>query len=72
MPVELYESVTNMCPISICGETSRQPLRQALEDASVVYGHRMLPEELRDGLPDIDNSWGAYGADGRRRRGGVE
>ncbi|MEJ7561317.1 MAG: sulfatase-like hydrolase/transferase [Ilumatobacteraceae bacterium] len=63
VPVELYESVTNMCPISICGETSRQPLRQALEDASVVYGHRMLPEELRDGLPDIDNSWGAYGAD---------
>jgi hypothetical protein len=63
LPVELYESVTNMCPNSICGETSRQPLRQALEDASVVYGHRMLPEELRDGLPDIDNSWGAYGAE---------
>ena len=41
----------------------RQPLRQALKDASIVYGHRILPEELRDGLPAIDRSWGAYGSD---------
>jgi hypothetical protein len=38
-------------------------LRQALEDASIVFGHRVLPEELRDGLPAIDRSWGAYGSD---------
>ena len=40
----------------------RQPLSQAIEDASVVYGHRVLPSALRDELPAIDNSWGAYGA----------
>ena len=27
-----------------------------------MYGHRLLPGALRDGLPAIDNSWGAYGA----------
>ena len=27
-----------------------------------MYGHRLLPGALRDGLPPIDNSWGAYGA----------
>ncbi|MDQ3311277.1 MAG: sulfatase-like hydrolase/transferase [Actinomycetota bacterium] len=62
VPVDRYESVTSLCPTSICGEIERQPLGQAFEDASVVYGHRVLPESLRDGLPAIDNSWGDYGA----------
>ena len=52
-----------MCPPTVCEPPPRQPLSQAIEDATVVYGHRVLPEELRDGLPAIDNSWGAYGAD---------
>ena len=47
-----------LCPPT-CAPRPRQPLRQAIEDASIVYGHRVLPEELRDGLPAIDNSWGA-------------
>ncbi len=28
-----------------------------------MYGHRVLPTELRDELPPIDRGWGAYGAD---------
>jgi hypothetical protein len=47
----------------VCEPPPRQPLSQAIEDASVVYGHRVLPEQLRDDLPAIDNSWGAYGAE---------
>ena len=38
-----YESVTDMCPESICAPAEPQPLTQALEDASIVYGHRVLP-----------------------------
>lgn len=64
LPVHRYESVTDMCPPSACAPPPRRPLRQALEDASVVYGHRVLPTTLRDGLPAIDNSWGEYGAQG--------
>ncbi len=61
-PVRRYESVTDMCPPSVCDPAPRQPLSQAIEDASVVYGHRVLPSSLRNDLPAIDNSWGAYGA----------
>ena len=62
VPVHRYEAVTDLCPPDICVAQPRQPLRQALQDASIVYGHRVLPEELRDGLPAIDRSWGAYGS----------
>lgn len=63
VPVTRYESVTDMCPASICEPAPPQSLGQAFEDAGVVYGHRVLPKALRDDLPVIDNSWGAYGAE---------
>lgn len=63
VPVYDYESVTDLCPETICEPPDHQPLTQMLEDASIVYGHRVLPGALRDTLPAIDNSWGAYGAD---------
>jgi hypothetical protein len=63
VPVHRYEAVTDLCPPTVCEPPPRQPLSQAIEDASVVYGHRVLPEEMRDELPAIDNSWGAYGAE---------
>ena len=71
VPVRRYESVTDMCPPSVCDPAPRQPLSQAIEDASVVYGHRVLPSSLRDELPAIDNSWGAYGAEDDQGRGRV-
>ena len=69
IPVFSYESVTSLCPPDVCAEEAAQPLTQALEDASIVYGHRLLPGALRDGLPPIDNSWGAYGAQDERGGG---
>lgn len=63
-PVHRYESVSDICPPTVCQRQAQEPLRQALDDAAVVYGHRVLPATFRDGLPAIDNSWGAYGADG--------
>jgi hypothetical protein len=62
-PVNRYELVTDLCPRTVCEPERGQPLRQALEDASVVYRHRVLPEEWREGLPDIDHSWGNFGHD---------
>ena len=63
IPVVRYESVTDLCPSSICDEPDRQSIFRALKDASIVYGHRVLPAALRDELPAIDNSWGSYGAE---------
>jgi Sulfatase len=63
VPVHRYESVTDLCPESVCTPPPRQPLSRAIEDASIVYGHRVLPSSLRDELPAIDNSWGSYGVE---------
>lgn len=62
LPVHRYESVTDMCPPRICEQQASQGFGQLVEDAAIVYGHRLLPTELRDRLPAIDNSWGAFGA----------
>jgi Sulfatase len=59
-PVSRYELVTDLCPPELCARPGR-PLRQALDDAWVVYQHRVLPTALRDGLPGIDHSWGNFG-----------
>jgi hypothetical protein len=60
-PVNRYELVTDLCPPEVCARPAGQPLRQALDDAWVVYRHRVLPTELRDDLPGIDHSWGNFG-----------
>lgn len=63
LSIERYESVTDMCPAELCAIEGRQSLGQAFADARVVYGHRVLPSALADGLPSVDDSWGAFGVD---------
>jgi hypothetical protein len=58
--VNRYELLTDMCPPMICDPPPRSPLSQAIEDASVVYWHRVLPERWRDELPPVDNAWGNF------------
>ena len=60
-PVNRYEVVTDLCPPDTCGQRPTGPLRQALSDAVVVYGHRVLPERLRADLPAVDQGWGNFG-----------
>lgn len=60
-PTNRYELLTDLCPSVICEPPPRSPLTQAFEDASVVYGHRVLPERWRDELPPVDTSWGNFG-----------
>jgi hypothetical protein len=59
-PVNRYELMTDMCPPEACEPQPAQPMRRLLDDASVVYRHRVLPPDLRDGLPAIDASWGNF------------
>jgi hypothetical protein len=62
-PVNRYERITDLCPPDTCGRPPAQPLAQALDDAKVVYQHRVLPERLREGLPAIDHAWGQFDDD---------
>lgn len=61
VPIEQYQPVTDLCPGELCPRDDPPPLRQALEDAAVVYGHRVLPPQLRDELPEIGWTWGGFG-----------
>jgi hypothetical protein len=63
-PVNRYEAITDLCPPDACGRPPAQPLSQALEDASLVYRHRVLPARWRDGLPAVDQDWGQFGDSG--------
>jgi hypothetical protein len=60
-PVNRYEVVTDMCPEDVCDPPRPEPLRQLVDDAWVVYRHRVLPPDLRDGLPPVDTGWGNFG-----------
>lgn len=60
-PVHRYETVTDLCPPSLCDPPPRQSIGQALSDSAVVYGHRVLPARFRTDLPEIDHSWGNFG-----------
>lgn len=61
VPVERYEAVTDLCPPDACEARPGQPLSQALSDAAVVFGHRVLPQVLSSDLAPIDDAWGSFG-----------
>ncbi len=62
VPIRRLEPVTDLCPRNACARRDGQPLSQALEDSAIVYGHRVLPSDLRGDLPAIDAAWGSFGA----------
>lgn len=67
-PINGYEPVTSLCPINTCASTNPTDLerlnvsrlRTFLKDASVVFGHRVLPQSTRNRLPVIGQSWGKF------------
>jgi hypothetical protein len=67
--VHAVESLTHMCPASICkqekGEASAQEVQNTTgslaNDASVVYLHLVLPRPYADRIPQISDSWGNFG-----------
>ncbi len=63
------ESLTHMCPASICKEEKGAASGQAVQDttgslandAGVVYLHLVLPPPYSDRIPQISDSWGNFG-----------
>jgi hypothetical protein len=63
------ESITHMCPASICKQLKGQPSAQEVKgtsgslanDAGVVYLHLLLPSPYVDEVPQISDSWGNFG-----------
>jgi Sulfatase len=63
------ESITHMCPSSICKQVKGQPSAQEVQgttgslanDAGVVYLHLLLPSPYVDEVPQISDSWGNFG-----------
>jgi hypothetical protein len=73
-PVNLYESVTDMCPPSVCEPAARGSVGTALHDGLVVYEHQVLPADMAEDLdlPSIDHSWGSFGDEVGATGGGSE
>jgi arylsulfatase A-like enzyme len=59
-PVHGYESVTHLCPDTLCQDGARGDLTGMFKDAAVVFGHQSLPTDVRDQLPDIGHAWGNF------------
>lgn len=61
---EIWEQqpLTDLCPPEACHEAIAQSggLRRAALDAGVVYGHLVLPADLREQLPSVDSTWGGF------------
>ncbi len=66
--VEAVESVTALCPPTVCVDGSRPRLsfgtrwRSLGSDLAVVAGHVFLPADVAGGLPSIDQGWGDFAA----------
>lgn len=51
---------TTTIPEDIVTTVKRTPFLDFLKDAVVVVGHKILPQELREKLPPIDEGWGGF------------
>jgi Sulfatase len=61
--LSVSESLTDLCPRDLCqhaGEPFGDRMKSLVADAGVIYLHRTLPPDLRDGLPAVTGTWGAF------------
>lgn len=59
----VIEPITDVCPERLCADVrpgTADRLRSLESDVEVVVQHLLLPEDLRDGLPAIDNVWEGF------------
>ena len=63
------EPVTSLCPVSLCDEKGESGFSfdssrfgSFMKDAGAVYGQRVFPRYLRRYVPDIEGTWGGFGA----------
>jgi hypothetical protein len=65
--MEVDETITRLCPLTICSlppstETFGARAHSMGSDITVIAGHVLLPEWATLTLPQIDRSWGDFGA----------
>jgi hypothetical protein len=63
--ITAIEPITDVCPDRLCADVrprTADRLRTLESDLEVVVQHLLLPQDLRDGLPPIDNVWEGFGA----------
>jgi hypothetical protein len=62
--LHVSESLTQLCPRSLCPDAGRRSFPRRMEsllsDSSVVYAHLALPRDLRERLPSVSSTWGAF------------
>jgi hypothetical protein len=66
--VRSWEPVTALCPTSLCTGDKPDPLGERLDrlvsDTYAVYLNIVVPEDLRDRLPDVTRTWGNFAGGG--------
>jgi hypothetical protein len=61
--LHVSESLTELCPRRLCPQPTEsfgRRMEGLVADAGVIYLHRTLPRDLRDGLPAVSGTWGAF------------
>jgi hypothetical protein len=62
--LEVFESLTQLCPHSLCPDVVRRPFPRRMEsllsDVGALYPHLVLPRDLRRRLPSVSDTWGAF------------
>lgn len=62
--LHVSESLTQLCPRSLCPDAARRSfagrMESLLSDSSLVYAHLALPRDLRERLPSVSGTWGAF------------
>lgn len=69
--LEVVETVTRLCPADLCRPVP-EPLRARLatvgSDLFLLYLHLLLPDDLRNRLPELTADWARSGAAGAGRK----
>lgn len=65
--LEVDETITRLCPLTLCAEepspeTVADRSRSMIRDLAVIAGHVLLPDWATSNLPQIDRTWGDFGA----------
>lgn len=65
--LEVDETITRLCPLTVCAqapstESAADRSRSMIRDLGVIAGHVLLPEWATSNLPQIDRTWGDFGA----------
>jgi hypothetical protein len=63
--MEVFESITALCPADLCKEDSEPRgtrLAAMARDVAVVTAHILLPPETRASLPSLTVNWAGFGA----------